>query len=412
MRLSLHAALLATALATLSMACNRNGEPAAGAAPAKPSAGSGSGSGSAVAVAPKQLPPATRGARLYREFKCGLCHGARGEGYAADFAPSLVSDSFAATATDAFLTAAITSGRPNTAMGAYGAVHQGPLSTDDVAALIAHIRNLRKDVAKIDLPPAPSTGDATRGAKVYADNCQRCHGDTKTRINAVQLGNPAFLASATDEYMRYAIVNGRARTPMVAWQSLLSAEQIEDVIAYIRGWQAGMPAWEPTPPVDPTVITSEPTPPARKAPEITGPIVINPKGGAPSFTLREDRFVPSAQVAAALKAGKKMVIIDARTPADWERTRIPGSIVVPHYATELLDKVPNDGTWVLAYCACPHHASGEIVDELRKRGYPHTAVIDEGIIKWEEMGLPVVHGADGKGAKPAPSADPHAGHAH
>jgi len=51
-----------------------------------------------------------------------------------------------------------------------------------------------------------------------------------------------------------------------------------------------------------------------------------------------------------------------------------GAISVPYYALGGLDRIPNDGTWVVAYCACPHHASGEVVTELRKHGYPHTAV--------------------------------------
>ena len=45
---------------------------------------------------------------------------------------------------------------------------------------------------------------------------------------------------------------------------------------------------------------------------------------------------------------------------------------------------------MLAYCACPHHVSGEVVEELRKRGYKHTAVIDEGIFAWQQKGYPVV----------------------
>ena len=48
-----------------------------------------------------------------------------------------------------------------------------------------------------------------------------------------------------------------------------------------------------------------------------------------------------------------------------------------------------DGTWVIAYCACPHHASGEVVDKLRGRGFKHTAVLDEGILFWKQQGYPV-----------------------
>jgi cytochrome c oxidase cbb3-type subunit 3/ubiquinol-cytochrome c reductase cytochrome c subunit len=45
---------------------------------------------------------------------------------------------------------------------------------------------------------------------------------------------------------------------------------------------------------------------------------------------------------------------------------------------------------VISYCACPHHVSGIVVDELRKRGYLHSAVLDEGIFVWQQQGNPVV----------------------
>src|SRR5690606_5650333 len=99
--------------------------------------------------------------------------------------------------------------------------------------------------------------------------------------------------------------------------------------------------------------------------------------------------VPVDDVKRALDEGRRMVIIDARATSDWQREHITGAISVPYYALTGLDRVPNDGTWVIAYCACPHHASGVVVDELRRRGYPHAAVLDEGIRVWVERGYPV-----------------------
>jgi hypothetical protein len=60
-------------------------------------------------------------------------------------------------------------------------------------------------------------------------------------------------------------------------------------------------------------------------PRPTGPIVINPKGKAPSWKLRDGRFVSSAAVADALKAKRRMVLIVSRPPSDWLAVRIPGS---------------------------------------------------------------------------------------
>ena len=66
-----------------------------------------------------------------------------------------------------------------------------------------------------------------------------------------------------------------------------------------------------------------------------------------------------------------------------------------------LDKLPNDGTWIIAYCACPHHASGVVFDELRRRGYKTSAVLDEGVFAWQHKGYPVV-AAPGSLPIPAP----------
>jgi cytochrome c oxidase cbb3-type subunit 3/ubiquinol-cytochrome c reductase cytochrome c subunit len=129
--------------------------------------------------------------------------------------------------------------------------------------------------------------------------------------------------------------------------------------------------------------------------------VLNPKGRAPNFVLKEDRFVSIDQVKQALDGKRRVVIADARAPSDWLNLHIAGAISTPYYDATALDQIPNDGTWVLAYCACPHHVSGEVVDQLRKRGYKHTAVIDEGIFAWQQKGYPVV-AAPGMAPIPAP----------
>jgi cytochrome c oxidase cbb3-type subunit III len=94
-------------------------------------------------------------------------------------------------------------------------------------------------------------------------------------------------------------------------------------------------------------------------------------------------------------------------------------LAIPYYAVTELDRLPNDGTWVLAYCACPHHASGMVVDELRKRKFKNTAIIDEGILVWKQKGYPLVTSelkpeaaAAGATGKQAPQAAPPIVHSH
>ena len=111
------------------------------------------------------------------------------------------------------------------------------------------------------------------------------------------------------------------------------------------------------------------------------------------------------QVKAALDQKRRLVIADARSPGEWSSLHIAGAISTPYYDATSLDGIPNDGTWVLAYCACPHHVSGQVVDALRKRGYKHTAVIDEGVYAWQQKGYPVVV-APGTPRPPAPPPPP------
>jgi rhodanese-related sulfurtransferase len=154
---------------------------------------------------------------------------------------------------------------------------------------------------------------------------------------------------------------------------------MDDVVAFVR---------------DPT---GKAPPKSELLPPPTGkePLVINPKGKDPTFTLtteppsNEQKFVSAAQVERALAAKQKMIIIDARPQSDWMRVHIPGAVSIPHHDLKRLSEVPDD-VWAIAYCACPHHLSGIVVDELRKRGHKKAVILNEGILEWHRRGYPIV----------------------
>lgn len=322
------------------------------------------------------------GEKLYAKY-CQLCHGPEAKGYAADNAPSLVSDSFLRSATDQFLFIATARGRPGTPMAPYSSAFGGPMSDEELRLLVAFLRSKGPSAENL---PAVGQGDPVAGKPIWAKNCARCHEGAKR--NAPRLDLPEFLNIATNSFLHYAISKGRQGTPMLAFEGKLTTKQIDDVVAYLRTFE------------NPVNSSTLPAPTGKE------PMVINPKGKQASFTLREGRFVSSAQVAAALKAKRRLVILDARASSDWMLGHIPGAIPMPYYDMKRADEVPKDGTWVLAYCACPHHASGEVIDELRRRGYANTAVIDEGILFWRKQGYPMVEPPGG------PPPDPHHGHDH
>ncbi len=308
---------------------------------------------------------------------CALCHGVDREGNAADFAPSLRSQSLMSTIPLNFLASSVAFGRPDTPMAAYLNEMGGPLNMRDIFTLAIWLK-FESKAETIALPEDPVTGDPYSGARLYARECAECHGEKGEGISAPALANPAFLAFATDAYIRYAIEKGRDGTKMEAFGQTLSPEQMDDLTSYIRSLTAG---WSP----QPKELAPYPAP---------GDYVLHPKGKAPDFTLREKRYVPMEQVRQALEKGNRMVLLDTRTTSEWHNAHIPGAIPMPYYISE--DEVekglPKDGTWIVAYCSCPHAASDKIIDMLRKKGYKRTAVIDEGFFKWIHAGYPVTGG--------------------
>jgi cytochrome c oxidase cbb3-type subunit 3/ubiquinol-cytochrome c reductase cytochrome c subunit len=364
-RIPLPICVLGLVLALIGPGCGRNSG-----TQTLPSATPSSPASPANVKAPSD-PLIVSGARAYERY-CALCHAKDGSGYAADNAPSLISKTFLESATDEFIAAGIRLGRPNTAMAAYGKVRGGPLEELEINAIVRFLR--AKGPKALPLPPAAASGNAKRGEELFTKECVTCHGSATTRGNALNLHNPELLNAASPAFLRYAIINGRPPTPMPAFQGKLAEQDVSDVVHWLWSFKPALP----TAPVANLTVPDD------------LPIVINPKGGKPRFKLRDERFVASEQVKNALAAKQRIVIVDARSPSDWIQFRIPGAISLPYHDRSSLDRIPNDGTWVVAYCACPHHASGEVVDALRAKKYPNTAILDEGILFWKNQGYPLI----------------------
>jgi cytochrome c oxidase cbb3-type subunit 3 len=330
----------------------------------------------ALAQVPMEDQMLERGADLYRRY-CALCHGTEGEGYLADEANALANQDFLKSATDDFLVEAIIRGRPGTPMSAWGSEKGGVLATDDVLAILSFIRSWQTE-ASVDLSQAHIKGDAKQGSKIYKQWCGACHGQKGEGRSALSLNNPVFQETASDGYIAYAVLNGRRQTSMPAFESRLSMQKVNDVIAFIRTLKS----------------TSEQDSIGRDVqvaftPERLKKALLNPGSPLAEFSPLEGRYVPADVVYKAYKEKRSFIIVDARPYNDYLKAHVEGAVSIPFYEVEkAIDYLPRD-SWIITYCVCPHAMSGKAVDGLRKAGFEKTAILDEGLQEWIRRGYPL-----------------------
>jgi cytochrome c oxidase cbb3-type subunit 3/ubiquinol-cytochrome c reductase cytochrome c subunit len=332
-------------------------------------------------------PEVAHGRELYARM-CSVCHGAAGEGYKADQAPRLAQPDFLASASDEFLRTAIIDGRSNTTMSAWGNQKGGPLTPTDVTALVKFLRTWQRGpTAKLD--ERALAGDAARGATLFAEQCQSCHGARGVGGPNVHIGGPELLASASNGFLRHAIVRGRPGTIMPAFAAL-GSEKVDDLIAALRSWQSPVVALQP---------------PARVPPIPLGPVPLNPKGPEPQGFKAHPQMTSVDVVHAELARGARLAILDARAPSDYAREHIAGAVSVPFYdPAPYFDGLPKD-TWLVCYCACPHAESGQLAQKLQAQGFKKVTVLDEGLGVWKARKYPI-NSPQGAGNAP------HSPHAH
>lgn len=189
----------------------------------------------------KELEALGRGKEIYRQY-CTACHGLKGEadtplGRILQPPPRSLTDPVAmARIDDAQLRKAIKDGRPGTSMPAWGRILSAA-QIDDVTVYVKHLKRPRPTGMSQD------DFDAAVGGRIYHSYCGICHGNggnANTRIGQVLLDKPRdftdarSMAKLTNEEMARAIAFGRPGTAMVAWQTILSPEDIRRVILFIR----------------------------------------------------------------------------------------------------------------------------------------------------------------------------------
>ena len=335
----------------------------------------------AAAVRAKDPAPASPEYARY----CALCHGERGEGGAADHAPAIANGAYLRLASDDFLLQSIRRGHPGTPMSAFGTAAGGPLSDEGIRAIIAFLRAYQQEEpADVGVPADNAPLDPERVARarpVFHARCASCHGERGEGRTAPTLDNPVFHELASDGFLRRTISEGRPGTEMAAFAEVMPAEQVEDLVHFVRSLGAPNTA----------SVTAHAGEDEQWAEREGDALVLNPEGRAPRFA-PANAYVHAEQVKQALDQGRRLILFDARAVSDWRAGHLPGALPAPFYADdEALRRVPNDGTQIVVYCGCPHVAADRLAGRLRAAGYRRVAVIDEGFYHWRDQGYPLVN---------------------
>jgi len=319
---------------------------------------------------------AERGALLYGKM-CAVCHGQHGEGYRADNAPTLAHQDFLAAASDDYIGYAIADGRPGTTMSAWSASRGGPLSDDDIRALVTLIRGWRR-VPRVTLDERSAEGEVSHGKQLFEQKCVRCHSEAGPHV---RIRSHELLANVTVGFLRHAVRVGRPPSAMPSFQAELGEQGVEDVVTYLRS----LPAW----------ATPDPPPLSLRPPPLPlGPVPLNPEGPEPQQFEVYPNMTSVDVVYKQLDFGARMALLDARTPSDYTAGHIAGAVSVPFYEPEPYLKVLPKDAWLVCYCGCPHAESGVLAERLMKAGFRHVTVLNEGLGVWVERQYPVSVGAE------------------
>jgi cytochrome c oxidase cbb3-type subunit 3 len=177
--------------------------------------------------------------QLYAE-NCAGCHGADGKNGAAI---AMNNPTFLAIIDDASMRRVIALGVLGTPMPPFVKSAGGELTDKQIGFLIDGIRKSWSGAANsaAGAPPYASTntGDSSRGAQLYAANCQSCHGpDGKGGPTAGSIVDASYLSLVSDQYLRTIIIAGRPDTPHPSWNQYpsgqpLNSSQASDLVAWL-----------------------------------------------------------------------------------------------------------------------------------------------------------------------------------
>ena len=188
----------------------------------------------ALAAEEHTLERVARGGEFY-QAQCVSCHGVQGEGGSG---PALNNRTVLKNTLDNVFFSVIRSGVPGTQMPAWSVDFGGPLTDEDVRDVVAYLRAWEATAPEI--LPTQFVPDAKTGARLFASTCAICHGENGSGTEtAPRINDPARLQALPDDWYRAVIRNGRPAKGMPTWGTVLSPNQVEELVALIAAWRLG-----------------------------------------------------------------------------------------------------------------------------------------------------------------------------
>ena len=211
--------------------------------------GCGDAPGRSIAEETPTTPSAVSDFNVLYGANCAGCHGADGKGGAA---LALANPVYLAIVDDATLRRVAGNGIQGTSMPAFAQSAGGMLTDKQIDLIVRGIRERwsQPDALQGAFPPPYSSaesGNVSRGAEVYATDCQSCHGAAgRGGQKASSIVDGSFLALLSDQELRTIVIVGRPELGAPDWRGdlpgkPLSAEDVSDVVAWLASQRPQFP---------------------------------------------------------------------------------------------------------------------------------------------------------------------------
>ena len=173
---------------------------------------------------------AAQGEALFSD-SCASCHGVGGAGA---LAPAVGSREFLETADDTQIEQLIAYGIPGSEMVAYSIDLGGPLTSEQIEAIGVYLRSLEAAAPSNALWRTPLADESLSGRDLFVMACSRCHGADLSGVEGVapRLGPGSDAAEESDARLASRIREGEDEMPRFG--AVLTPEQIDQIVAYLR----------------------------------------------------------------------------------------------------------------------------------------------------------------------------------